>query len=259
MSIFQETLRKASLDQYHDNFMAFGIDSLQSLVLLTMQDYAAIGHLKTESDVGSLPAQTHFVRDGTKLSGMSFLPKPNFIAGSIPKPHASSTSLAAEYHLSGSISDKPRAPASFDDYPRREKLQSQPAAQITNSPRSASPPPASAAPAAPVVSTRRDRQPLQSALQPTAVARSSSPPPAPPIAAAVSTGALSGVAPKREKSNHHLLSRQRSSSPPPPAPQPAAVAPAAAAASAAVPVASRTAPAHADSDESDDAADGSAR
>jgi hypothetical protein len=36
-SIFVEILRKANLDHYHDNFTAFGIDSLQSLVLLTMQ------------------------------------------------------------------------------------------------------------------------------------------------------------------------------------------------------------------------------
>ncbi|TPX68273.1 hypothetical protein CcCBS67573_g07247 [Chytriomyces confervae] len=36
-SIFSTTLVKAGLDHYFDNFMAFGIDSLQSLTLLTMQ------------------------------------------------------------------------------------------------------------------------------------------------------------------------------------------------------------------------------
>ncbi|KAJ3344629.1 Kinesin-like protein kif24 [Entophlyctis luteolus] len=43
MSIFETTLRSAGLDQYTDNFNAFGIDSLQSLTLLTMQDYAMVG------------------------------------------------------------------------------------------------------------------------------------------------------------------------------------------------------------------------
>ncbi|KAI8829020.1 hypothetical protein BJ741DRAFT_396457 [Chytriomyces cf. hyalinus JEL632] len=42
-SIFTTTLVKAGLDHYFDNFMAFGIDSLQSLTLLTMQDYGVVG------------------------------------------------------------------------------------------------------------------------------------------------------------------------------------------------------------------------
>jgi hypothetical protein len=42
-SIFHETLKKAALEHYHGNLTAFGIDSLQSLVLLTMQDYAVVG------------------------------------------------------------------------------------------------------------------------------------------------------------------------------------------------------------------------
>ncbi|KAI8619614.1 hypothetical protein BC830DRAFT_737747 [Chytriomyces sp. MP71] len=43
MSIFATTLTKAGLDHYLDNFTAFGIDSLQSLTLLTMQDYGVVG------------------------------------------------------------------------------------------------------------------------------------------------------------------------------------------------------------------------
>ncbi|KAJ3344645.1 Kinesin-like protein kif24 [Entophlyctis luteolus] len=99
MSIFETTLRSAGLDQYAENFNAFGIDSLQSLTLLTMQgssrslimtqiiafpDYAMsdnpdhprfqlIQHLKSESDLANpSPLQV----PGQQKPGMSFLPKP---------------------------------------------------------------------------------------------------------------------------------------------------------------------------------------
>ncbi|KAI9344932.1 P-loop containing nucleoside triphosphate hydrolase protein [Obelidium mucronatum] len=93
MSIFASTLRTAGLDHYYDNFTAFGIDSLQSLTLLTMQDYGVVGvssmedrkrlfqliqHLKNESDLNNpAPLQIQLLPQQRDMKpGMSFLPKP---------------------------------------------------------------------------------------------------------------------------------------------------------------------------------------
>ncbi|KAJ3074086.1 Kinesin-like protein kif24 [Podochytrium sp. JEL0797] len=97
MSIFATTLRSAGLDHYHDNFTTFGIDSLQSLTLLTMQDYGVVGvssmedrkrlfqliqHLKSETDLNN-PSPLHIQllpQQRDMKPGMSFLPKPASIA-----------------------------------------------------------------------------------------------------------------------------------------------------------------------------------
>ncbi|KAJ3027392.1 UNVERIFIED_CONTAM: Kinesin-like protein kif24 [Siphonaria sp. JEL0065] len=78
MSIFASTLRTAGLDHYYENFTAFGIDSLQSLTLLTMQDYGVVGHLKNESDLNNpSPLQIQLIPQQRDMKpGMSFLPKP---------------------------------------------------------------------------------------------------------------------------------------------------------------------------------------
>ncbi|KAI9340405.1 P-loop containing nucleoside triphosphate hydrolase protein [Zopfochytrium polystomum] len=183
-SIFQETLRKASLDQYHDSFAAFGIDSLQSLVLLTMQDYSIVGvssvddkkrfqliqHLKSESDLGSMAAPPAFTREpSNKQPSMSFLPKPSFIPSSIPKPLSSSslsgdaaTVPVAAASYSSAYLDRPlRHSSSVDDTGHMSKLETQPKERdlhhirektslsqlVTPASRSSSPPPMHAIPA----------------------------------------------------------------------------------------------------------------
>ncbi|KAJ3411834.1 Kinesin-like protein kif24 [Chytridiales sp. JEL 0842] len=108
-SIFLETLRKAKLEAYHDNLKAFGIDSLQQITLLTMQDYGVVGvssmedrkrlyliqHLKTEADLSNgstLPAPQPAVT--TKIPPVSFLPKPHG-PGGIVKPSTSYSTASA--------------------------------------------------------------------------------------------------------------------------------------------------------------------
>ncbi|KAJ3129793.1 Kinesin-like protein kif24 [Physocladia obscura] len=133
MSIFETTLRTAGLDHYHENFAAFGIDSLQSLTLLTMQvfsswfpDYGVVGvnsmedrkrnfrvlniisarpHLKSESDLNN-PSPVQPPPPSTlHRPGVSFLPKPasvsnNSVAATVAKSNpASSNSAIPEPNL----------------------------------------------------------------------------------------------------------------------------------------------------------------
>ncbi|KAJ3109092.1 Kinesin-like protein kif24 [Phlyctochytrium planicorne] len=117
-SVFLETLRTAQLESYYENLTAFGIDSLQSLVMLTMQDYGIVGvssmedrkrlfqliqHLKSEADLSnpSLPL-SNFLKDkedALRSNSLSFLPKPSF------KPASSSLS-------SSTLSDIATVPSS---------------------------------------------------------------------------------------------------------------------------------------------------
>ncbi|KAJ3333415.1 hypothetical protein HDU76_008439 [Blyttiomyces sp. JEL0837] len=109
-SIFYISLRNRRLEQFYDNFIAFGIDSMQKLVQLTMQDYGVVGVVSME-DRKSLCWQFEFIQqmkqhkdddmlmaslqyESSKLPTTSFLPKPSSSALPIPK---------SSYHHTSSI------------------------------------------------------------------------------------------------------------------------------------------------------------
>ncbi|KAJ3252541.1 Kinesin-like protein kif24 [Chytriomyces hyalinus] len=131
-SIFSATLVKAGLDHYLDNFMAFGIDSLQSLTLLTMQDYGVVGvssmedrkrervclfqliqHLKNETDLAN-PSPLHIQlipQQRDMKPGMSFLPKPassSVLAAGAGVAFGKSASSASTSNMASTLSAPPQ-------------------------------------------------------------------------------------------------------------------------------------------------------
>ncbi|KAJ3234405.1 Kinesin-like protein kif24 [Chytriomyces hyalinus] len=124
-SIFSTTLVKAGLDHYLDNFTAFGIDSLQSLTLLTMQDleacfdeaaldYGVVGHLKNETDLANpSPLQIQLIPQQRDMkAGTSFLPKPASSSRLSSDPPSRQSQSSSTSNISSNLNAPPQ-----DDFP----------------------------------------------------------------------------------------------------------------------------------------------
>ncbi|KAJ3089320.1 Kinesin-like protein kif24 [Quaeritorhiza haematococci] len=89
-TLLQQTLKNAELDQYYDNLMSFGINSVELLTQLTMQDYSTLGIVGMEDRKSDFPGLSgdgmlHGSRDNRMAANpMSFLPKPTSQPTTVP-------------------------------------------------------------------------------------------------------------------------------------------------------------------------------